>query len=70
MTFPWFFAKFLFPTTFPGLDFIFSFSMVFHDFPWPWEPWLTFNNHFNECIIIDIVENEVLPNKIEFVFQN
>ena len=30
------FAKFSFSMTFPGLDFIFSFSMVFDYFPWPW----------------------------------
>ena len=41
---PWlshdFFAKFSFSMTFSGLDFIFPFSMVFHDYPWPWEPCL------------------------------
>ena len=44
MTFTWLLAKLSFSMTFPGLDFIFSFSMVFHDFPWPWEPWSTHNN--------------------------
>ena len=30
---------------------------------------LTFNKHFNEFVKIDLVENEVLHNKIGFVFQ-
>ena len=30
---------------------------------------LTFNKHFNELVKIDLVENEVLHNKIGFVFQ-
>ena len=30
---------------------------------------MTFNNYFNEFVIIDSVENESLHNKIEFVFQ-
>ena len=36
-----------------------------------WPPcWISsFNNHFNEFAIIDLVENEVLHNKIGFVFQ-
>ena len=39
--FPMICAKFSFSMTFPGLNFIFSFPMVFHDFPWSWEPCFT-----------------------------
>ena len=40
-----------------------------HDINLRFHPWLTFNNHFNEFAIIDLVENEALHNKIGFLLR-
>ena len=44
-------------------------TYILNDHHLGFHPSLTFNKHFNEFVITDLVENEVLHNKIGFVFQ-